>query len=59
MSTSILRVVIDVQPIDQAKLVDVDRDLGIEHGLQRRHEVVLELVVLRAQGAAAGSRGTA
>jgi hypothetical protein len=27
---------------------------GIEHGLQRRHEVVLELVVL-GRGAAAGS----
>src|SRR6476646_1779930 len=47
---------IDVQPVDQAKLIDVDRDLGIEHGLQRRHEVVLELVVL-GRGRGCGLRG--
>src|SRR6478736_3087026 len=37
---------VDVEAIDEPKLVNVDRDLRVEHGLQRRDKVVLELVVL-------------
>src|SRR5262249_5443356 len=36
---------IDLEAIDQAKLVDVDRNLRVEHGFQRGNEIVLELVV--------------
>ena len=39
-------VVVDVDPVDQAELVDVGRDLRVVDGLQRRDDVVGEAVEL-------------
>ena len=49
-----IAVVVDIEPIDQAELVDIDGDLGIEDGLQRGDQIVLQpLELVRRNG---GSR---
>jgi metal-sulfur cluster biosynthetic enzyme len=41
-----MALVVDVDFVDEAQLIDINRDLRIEHGLELRHQVIGDAVEL-------------